>query len=391
MTDTSTRPIKQIAPHGGTLINRLVTGEAADPYLERAAAAPKLPISDVSLSDLTLIALGIASPLTGFMDSTTYCSVVDTMHLPNGLPWTIPLTLPATTEQAAALTEGRDVALTDASGRIVGLLELREKFTYDRLHEAQQVYRTTDGNHPGVARVLAWGEVYLAGEVYMLAEPQPEFPDIFMTPAQTRAFFAEQGWRRIVAFQTRNPVHRAHEYLMKCALEICDGLMLHPLVGSTKSDDIPAPVRVKAYKVLLEHYFPRQRTLLNSFPAAMRYAGPREAIFHAICRKNYGITHFIVGRDHAGVGSYYGTYDAQLLFDEFDPALLGITPIMFENAFYSRKQGQIVTAKTALYGKDDWLSLSGTQVREMLRAGHPLPEEFTRPEVSAVLIEGRRE
>ncbi len=391
MTDAPVRTVKQIAPHGGTLINRLFTGEAAAPYLVRAAAAPKLAIGEVALSDLTLIALGIASPLTGFMDSKTYTGVVHNMHLPNGLPWTIPVTLPATAEQAAALTEGKDVALTDAAGNIVGLLELSEKFTYDKQVEAQNVYRTTEEAHPGVARVYAWGEVYLAGEVYMLTEPKPDFPDIFMTPAQTRAYFAERGWRRIVAFQTRNPVHRAHEYLMKCALEICDGLMLHPLVGATKGDDIPAPVRVKAYKVLLESYFPKQRTLLNSFPAAMRYAGPREAIFHAICRKNYGITHFIIGRDHAGVGKYYGTYDAQLLFDEFDPALMGITPIMFENAFYSTLQGQIVTSKTALYGPEDWTSLSGTQVRDMLRAGTPLPEEFTRPEVSAVLIEGLRE
>jgi len=391
MTDAPVRTVKQIAPHGGTLINRLFTGEAAAPYLARAAAAPKLAIGDVALSDLTLIALGIASPLTGFMDSKNYLSVVKDMHLTNGLPWTIPVTLPVTTEQAAALTEGHDVALTDAEGNIIGLLELSEKFTYDKQFEAQNVYRTTEEAHPGVARVYAWGEVYLAGEVYMLTEPKPDFPDIFLTPAQTRAYFAEKGWRRIVAFQTRNPVHRAHEYLMKCALEICDGLMLHPLVGATKGDDIPAPVRVKAYKTLLASYFPMQRTLLNSFPAAMRYAGPREAVFHAICRKNYGVTHFIIGRDHAGVGKYYGTYDAQQLFDEFDPALMAITPIMFENAFYSKKQGQIVTAKTALYGPEDWTSLSGTQVRDMLRAGTPLPEEFTRPEVSAVLIEGLRE
>jgi len=391
MADDAPRTIKQIAPHGGTLINRLFTGEAAAPYLARAAAAPKLAIGEVALSDLTLIALGIASPLTGFMDSKNYHSVVNDMHLTNGLPWTIPITLPVTTQQAAGLTEGQDVALTDADGNIVGLLELSEKFSYDKQIEAQNVYRTTEEAHPGVARVYAWGEVYLAGEVVMLTEPKADFPEIFMTPAQTRAYFAERSWRRIVAFQTRNPVHRAHEYLMKCALEICDGLMLHPLVGATKGDDIPAPVRVKAYKVLLESYFPTQRTLLNSFPAAMRYAGPREAVFHAICRKNYGITHFIIGRDHAGVGKYYGTYDAQLLFDEFDPALMGITPIMFENAFYSKKQAQIVTSKTALYGADDWTSLSGTQVRDMLRAGTPLPEEFTRPEVSAVLIEGLRE
>ncbi|MBK8138785.1 MAG: sulfate adenylyltransferase [Chloroflexi bacterium] len=391
MTDTAPRTVRQIAPHGGTLINRLVTGAAAQPYLDRAAAAPKVVLGEVARSDLELIAIGVASPNTGFMDSKTYKSVVHNMHLPNGLPWTIPLTLPVDAATAATLTEGKDVALTDESGRVIGLLELTEKFTYDKEVEAQNVYRTTDGAHPGVARVYAYGEYYLAGDVWMLVEPTPDYPDIYMTPAQTRALFAERGWRRIVAFQTRNPVHRAHEYLMKCALELCDGLMLHPLVGATKSDDIPAPVRVKAYKVLLEHYFPTARTVLNSFPAAMRYAGPREAIFHAICRKNYGITHFIVGRDHAGVGKYYGTYDAQLLFEEFDPALIGITPLMFENAFYSKAQGQIVTAKTALHGPEDWLSLSGTQVRDMLRAGQPLPVEFTRPEVGAVLIEGLKE
>lgn len=391
MTDTEVRPVRQIAPHGGILINRLVTGEAAAPYLDRAADAPKVILGEVAKSDLELIALGIVSPLTGFMDKDTYESVVHKMHLPNGLPWTIPVTLPVDAATAGNLTVGSDVALTDESGRIIGLLELSQKYTYDKEAEALNVYRTTEGAHPGVARIYGYGEYYLAGDVWMLVEPQPDYPEIFLTPAQTRAYFAEQGWRRIVAFQTRNPVHRAHEYLMKCAMELTDGLMLHPLVGATKSDDIPAPVRVKAYKVLLEHYFPKGRTLLNSFPAAMRYAGPREAIWHALCRKNYGITHFIVGRDHAGVGKYYGTYDAQLIFDEFDPALIGITPLMFEHSFWSKSQQQIVTSKTALKGPEDWLTLSGTQVREMLRAGQPLPEEFTRPEVGAVLIEGLRE
>ncbi|GIK29691.1 MAG: sulfate adenylyltransferase [Chloroflexi bacterium] len=389
--DVTPPTVRQIAPHGGTLIDRLVTGADAAPYLDRANAAPRVTLNEVSLSDLELIAIGVASPLTGFMDSATYNSVVKDMHLPNGLPWTIPITLPVSAEQAASLRVGDDVALVNERGEIVGLLELSEKFTYDKQVEAANVYRTTEEAHPGVARMYAWGDTYLAGDVWMLTEPTPSFPHIYKTPRETRALFAANGWRRIVAFQTRNPVHRAHEYLMKCALEICDGLMLHPLVGQTKSDDIPAPVRVKAYEVLLANYFPKQRTILNSFPAAMRYAGPREAVFHALCRKNYGCTNFVVGRDHAGVGKYYGTYDSQLIFDEFDPALIGITPLMFEHAFYSKAQGHIVTAKTALYNSDDWLTLSGTQVRTMLRAGQPLPEEFTRPEVSAVLIEGLRE
>lgn len=377
-----------IAPHGGTLVNRLVIGDSATPYLERAKAAPRVTLSEVPLSDLELIAIGVVSPLTGFMNSEQYQSVVHTMHLPNGLPFSIPITLAVDTATADALKVGQDVALVDETGAVVGLLELSEKFTYDKQIEAEKVYRTTDGNHPGVARVYASGDVYLAGEVYMLREPKPDFPHIYKTPTETRAYFAEQGWRRIVAFQTRNPVHRAHEYLMKVAMEMTDGLMLHPLVGATKSDDIPADIRVKAYEVLLENYFPKNRVLLNSFPAAMRYAGPREAIFHSICRKNYGCSHFIVGRDHAGVGNYYGTYDAQKIFDEFDPAAIGITPLMFEHAFYSKKEKAIVTAKTSTADPSEWLHLSGTQVRQMLQNGDMLPEEFTRPEVCKVLIEG---
>lgn len=379
-----------IPPHGGVLIDRLRVDDAALRARAEAArnAGAVVTLSEVSQSDLELIALGVVSPLTGFMNSADYQAVVRDMHLTNGLPWTIPVTLPVDTATAATLTIGRDVALLGTDGGLVGLLELSEKFTYDKQVEAEQVYRTTDAAHPGVARLYAQGDMYLAGAVWMLAAPQPDFPDIYHTPAQTRALFAERGWRRIVAFQTRNPIHRAHEYLQKVALEMCDGLMLHPLVGATKSDDIPADVRVESYKVVLDHYYPKDRVLLNSFPAAMRYAGPREAIFHAICRKNYGCSHFIVGRDHAGVGNYYGTYDAQLIFDEFDPAQIAITPLMFEHSFWCNACGQIVTAKTCPHGKDSWLSLSGTQVRAKLQAGEPLPVEFTRPEVSEVLIRG---
>lgn len=381
-------PKDLIAPHGGTLINRVVADDQRDAVLNRAQNAPVVTLSDVALSDLNLIAIGVVSPLTGFMGSEDYKRVVHEMHLTSGLPWSIPITLPTSTDIADSLAVGQDVALADKSGKIVAILELSEKFTYDKEVEAQNVYRTTEEAHPGVARVYAQGDVYLAGDVWVLDLPEPEYPNEFFTPAQSRAQFVEKGWKEIVAFQTRNPIHRAHEYLQKVAMEIVDGLMLHPLVGETKSDDVPADIRMESYRVVLEHYYPKDRVLLNTFPAAMRYAGPREAIFHAMCRKNYGCSHFIVGRDHAGVGKYYGTYDAQDIFDEFDKHLIDITPLKFEHAFYSKKQQTIVTAKTSIYGKEDWMFLSGTQVREILTRGEPLPEEFTRPEVSKVLLRG---
>ncbi len=377
-----------IAPHGGTLINRMVEGDERDAIIARAETAPKVTLSDVSLSDVHIISLGIASPLTGFMNSDDYNKVVHEMHLSNGLPWTIPICLPVDSATADTLTVGADVALVDADGTLVALLELSEKFTYDQEVEAEQVFRTTEDAHPGVKRLYEWGDVYLAGDIWTANLPQPEFPEITFTPAQTRELFKQKGWQEIVAFQTRNPIHRAHEYLQKVALEIVDGLMLHPLVGETKKDDVPAHIRIESYQVVLEHYYPRDRVLLNTFPAAMRYAGPREAVFHALCRKNYGCTHFIVGRDHAGVGKYYGTYDAQAIFDEFDKSAIDITPLKFEHAFYSKKEKKIVTAKTSLYGKEDWMHLSGTQVRALLSEGKPLPEEFTRPEVSEVLLRG---
>lgn len=383
-------PNKAIPPHGGELINRLVDRQALPEFQQRVQSAPSVMLTEVSLSDLELIATGVLSPLTGFMTSAEYRTVVYDMHLPNGLPWTIPITLSVDPETAQSLHVGQDVALRNAEGRIIGLLELTEKYTYDKQVEAQYVYRTTDEAHPGVARVYASGGINLAGPVWVFELPRPPFPHIYRTPQETRALFAERNWRRIVAFQTRNPIHRAHEYLQKCALEMADGLMLHPLVGETKADDVPAAVRVESYEVVVNHYYPKDRVLLTAFPAAMRYAGPREAIFHAICRKNYGCTHFIVGRDHAGVGGYYGTYDAQKIFDEFDPALIGITPLLFEHSFYCNSCGHIVTAKTCPHDSSHWLHLSGTQVRARLMAGELLPVEFTRPEVSEVLIRGMR-
>ena len=383
--------IDLIPPHGGVLINRRLAGSDRERALERAASLPAVTLNPVSLSDLELIGNGAFSPLTGFLGQDDYRSVVDEMHLANGTVWSIPITLAVTREVADGLPAQGEVALRDDAGRIVGILELAEKYEYDARHEAQQVFRTDEEAHPGVARIYSGGEVYLAGEVHVLNGPEnPPFAAYRREPAQTRAIFAERGWRRVVGFQTRNPIHRAHEYLTKVALEVVDGLMIHPLVGDTKSDDIPADVRMRAYETLLADYYPEDRTLLSVYPAAMRYGGPREAIFHAIARKNYGCTHFIVGRDHAGVGKYYGTYDAQAIFDEFGPDELGITPLFFEHTFWCHACEGMASLKTCPHGDDQHLVLSGTKVREMLSAGESPPPEFSRPEVAKILIDAYR-
>jgi ATP sulfurylase len=386
------KPIRAIPPHGGKLIDRTLRGTLREAAIERAAYLPSLALNAVNLSDLELIGNGAFSPLTGFMGAADYHSVVDEMYLESGLPWTIPITLAVTREQANSFAVGKEIALYDDGGRLVGLLELAEKFDYDKQHEATQVFRTAEEQHPGVARIYAAGEVYLGGEVWVVNKPENSpFAEFRHTPAEARRMFASSGWRRIVGFQTRNPIHRAHEYIQKAALEIVDGLFLHPLVGETKSDDIPADVRMRSYQSLLRDYYPPDRTILGVYPAAMRYGGPREAIFHAIARKNYGCTHFIVGRDHAGVGSYYGTYDAQLIFDEFAPHELGITPLFFEHTFYCRKCGAMASYKTCPHGAEDHLILSGTRVREMLSRGEMPPPEFSRPEVAQILIDAYRQ
>ena len=379
-------------PHGSTLVDRFLRGVAREGALEKAQQLPHLSLSPVSISDIGLIANGVFSPLTGFMNQDDYQGVVDTMHLSNGLVWSIPITLPVSASFADSIQEGTEIALyqpTEGDDHLLAIMEVQQKFAYEKEHEAREVYRTTEVKHPGVARLYAQGEVLLGGPISMLNKPVgQELAELCYTPAQTRRMFASRGWRRTVGFQTRNPIHRAHEYIQKAALEIVDGLFLHPLVGETKKDDIPADVRIKSYEAVLRDYYPADRVLLGAFPAAMRYAGPREAIFHALCRKNYGCTHFIVGRDHAGVGKYYGTYDAQYIFDEFRPEEIGITPLFFEHAFYCLKCQAVVTAKTCPHGKDDWLYLSGTQVREMLSRGEAPPPEITRPEVAQILIEG---
>jgi sulfate adenylyltransferase len=380
----------EIPPHGGKLVNAFVCGEAAASLRERAARMPQICLADRRLSDLEMIGCGAFSPIDGFMKRADYEQVVVNKRLANGLPWTIPITLAVSSDEAEGLEIDSEVALIDKFGNILAVLLLEEIYRYDREREARLVYRTTDESHPGVRNLYRRGEVHLGGRIQVLQERVDQtFKEFRLTPEKTRRAFAERGWRKIVGFQTRNPIHRAHEYLTKCALEIMDGLLVHPLIGATKDEDIPAEVRMKCYQVLLENYYPQERVMLSILPAVMRYAGPREAIMHALVRKNYGCTHFIVGRDHAGVGNYYGTYDAQYIFDEFEPSELGITPLMFDNAFYSPTVGGMATEKTAPKGAEK-ITLSGTKVRQMLMDGQAPPPEFTRPEVAQVLIEAMR-
>jgi sulfate adenylyltransferase len=376
-----------IAPHGGQLINRIATGSEKAEFLAQADRLPRVQLDERATSDLVMIAIGGFSPLKGFMEQADYEKVVDDMHLVNGLPWAIPITLSVTEEVAEPLKEGSWVRLDNTEGKFIGVLELTQKYRYNKSHEVVNVFRTDDIKHPGVKVVYEQGNVNLAGAIWLLErEPHPLFPAYQVDPVRSRQMFQEKGWKTVVGFQTRNPIHRAHEYIQKCALEIVDGLFLHPLVGATKSDDIPADVRMRCYEILLEKYFPEDRVILAINPSAMRYAGPKEAIFHALIRKNYGCTHFIVGRDHAGVGDYYGTYDAQKIFEEFAPGELGITPMMFEHAFYCTRNKQMATTKTSSSTPEERVHLSGTKVREMLRRGELPPPEFSRPEVAAELI-----
>jgi len=378
-------------PHGGALELRMAGDEERAALLATAADLPKIEAKARRvLSDLELLAVGAVSPNRGFMKEADYKSVVDEMRLSSGIPWSLPITLSATKEEVDGLKKGKEAAIVH-EGRPVAIVEVEDIYEYDVKHEAEKTYRTTDENHPGVAYLYSQAPFYIGGEATVLENVfGHEFSDHRLTPMQLRTKIAQRGWTTVVAFQTRNPIHRAHEYLTKCALEIVDGLVIHPLVGGTKGDDIPAETRMKCYEVLMENYYPRERVELSVFPAAMRYAGPREAIWHALLRKNYGMTHFIVGRDHAGVGDYYGSYDAQLIFEEFEPGELGIWPLKFEHSFFCRKCGQMGSDKTCPHGKDDRVFLSGTQVRQMVSEGQEPPAEFSRPEVARILIDDAR-
>ena len=381
-----------IAPHGGTLVNLLVADGERDRAADEAANLPKLTVNERELSDLEMLAVGALSPLTGFQGEKEHRSILDSMHLTNGLPWTIPVTLSLSEEDVKRVGGTEAVSLVRRDGEDpLAIVEVEEIFERDRHAEAIGVFGTEDLDHPGVKALQAAGDYCLAGDVRVIdLPPHDDFVEYRLTPAQTRAAFAERGWRTVVGFQTRNPIHRAHEYIQKCALEIVDGLLVHPLMGATKGDDVPADVRMRCYEALFADYYPKDRAMISVFPAAMRYAGPKEAIWHAIARKNYGCTHFIVGRDHAGVGDHYGTYDAQKIFDRFEPDELGITPLRFEHSFYCLRCEGMSSPKTCPHADEDRVILSGTKVREMLRNGERPPQEFSRPEVADILIAAMR-
>jgi sulfate adenylyltransferase len=354
---------------------------------ERADGVRSVVLDAREVCDLEMVATGAFSPLQGFMNRADYEAVVEHSRLEGGLPWTTPVTLAVTPETARAVT-GDTIALRDREEALLGILEVEDVYTYDKRREAENIYRTVDEAHPGVRYLMNRPDWLVGGKVRVIRRPSRShaaLESVLLDPIETRLLFEIKGWRTIVAFQTRNPVHRAHEYIQKAALEMVDGLLLHPLVGATKEDDIPADVRLRCYRVLLDNYFPPGRAVLSVLPAAMRYAGPREAIHHAIVRKNYGCTHIIIGRDHAGVGGYYGPYDAQRAFADFAPGELEITPLFFDNAFFCRQCQGMASDKTCPHPPDRRVNLSGTAVRQLLRSGERLPPEYSRPEVVEIL------
>lgn len=375
-------------PHGGVLVNRIASGARKTELETKAKSLFQLTIEDRYAADIEMIANGAFSPLTGFMNKADAEGTIEKMTLSNGLLWGIPILLPSG-DQHDKLNIGAEIALIEkSSGNVLAIMTVEEKFELDLMNLAQKCFKTTEDKHPGVKAVLSGGNRFIAGPLEMINRPtrHDQIDDkYFMDPSETRAEFEKRKWKTVVAFQTRNPIHRAHEYLIKCAQEIVDGALIHPIVGETKPDDIPAPVRMRCYEALINGYFNPDNTMVSALPTAMRYAGPREAINHTLIRKNYGCTHMIVGRDHAGVGTYYGTYEAQEMMDSVADRT-GMTILKFENTFFCKETEGMASSKTAPKNATQ-VSLSGTKVREMLSNGERPPAEFSRAEVADILIE----
>ncbi len=382
-----------VSPHGDRLLPLLVAADEREEMLAEAESLPAVKLNSREVSDLIMLAMGAFSPLAGFMGREDYQRVVAGMRLADGCLWPIPITLSVSREEASRIGEGEKIALLNSeSGEILGSMLVSEKYTYDKRAEALNVFGTDDTEHPGVRSLYGQGEVYLGGVVKVFSEGDyPERFAEFARPAETRAIFADRGWTTIAAFQTRNPLHRSHEYLTKIALEVCDGLLIHPIVGKLKEGDIPADVRAECYRALLDNYYPGDRVVLKVYPMEMRYAGPREALLHAIIRQNFGCSHLIVGRDHAGVGSYYGPFDAQRIFDELEPGDLGIQPLKLDSTFWCHTCGAMASPKTCPHSDDAHLAISGTKLRQMLSQGERPPEQFTRKEVADILVKYYRD
>ncbi len=380
-----------VPPHGGGQLTPLLLNDSElIDEREKAKSLPIVHMTSRETSDLIMMAIGAFSPLSGFMNQEDYRNVVDHMHLSDGTLWPIPITLSLSKDQADTVSIGSHVALRDEeSGELMGSMSVTEKYSYDKNHEAKMVFRTDDESHPGVAKLMAQKDILISGPVKIFSEgPYPQqFGHHFGRPAETRALFEEKGWNTIAAFQTRNPIHRSHEYCTKIALEVTDGIFIHPLVGRLKSDDIPADIRMKCYEVLLKNYYPPDRVVLKVYPREMRYGGPREAVLHAIFRQNYGCSHLIIGRDHAGVGNFYGPFDAQKIFDEIGSEELHIKPLRIDWTFWCHKCDGMASMKTCPHGKEDRVLVSGTELRKQLSQGQHPPKEFSRPEVAEILID----